>query len=40
MEYFEVIKKRHSVRDYKPDEVEKEKLDMILEAARLVPTAV
>lgn len=40
MEYFELIKKRHSVRGYKNDEVGKEKLDMILEAARLAPTAV
>lgn len=40
MEYFELIKKRHSVRGYKSEEVEKEKLDMILEAARLAPTAV
>ncbi|WP_461612429.1 nitroreductase family protein [Clostridium sp. Marseille-QA1073] len=40
MEYFEVIKKRHSVRSYKSNEIEQEKLEMILEAARLAPTAV
>ncbi|GAA0122887.1 nitroreductase family protein [uncultured Clostridium sp.] len=40
MEYFEVIKKRHSVRSYKSNEIEQEKLDIILEAARLAPTAV
>jgi nitroreductase len=39
MEYFEAIKQRHSVRSYRPDPVEKEKLQMILEAARLAPTA-
>jgi nitroreductase len=40
MDYFEVIQKRHSVRHYKPDPVESEKLQHILEAARLAPTAV
>jgi nitroreductase len=39
MEYFEAIEKRYSVRSYKPDTVEQEKLDKILEAARLAPTA-
>lgn len=39
MEYFEVIEKRHSVRSYKSDQVEQEKLDKILEAARQAPTA-
>lgn len=39
MEFFEVIKKRYSTRSYKPDRVEQEKLDIILEAARLAPTA-
>ena len=39
MEYFEVIQKRHSVRSYKPDPVEPEKLQQVLEAARLAPTA-
>lgn len=39
MELFDVIKKRYSARSYKADQVEQEKLDMILEAARLAPTA-
>jgi nitroreductase len=40
MEFSEVIQKRYSVRSYKPDPVEPEKLEAILEAARLAPTAV
>ncbi len=40
MEYFEIIKNRYSARSYKPDKVEPEKLQQILEAARLAPTAV
>lgn len=40
MDFFEAIKKRRSVRAYKGDAVEKEKLDLILEAARIAPTAV
>ena len=39
MEYFELIQKRYSVRAYKPDPVEEEKLQQVLEAARLAPTA-
>lgn len=39
MDYLELIKKRHSVRSYKPDSVEDEKLSKILDAARLAPTA-
>lgn len=39
MEYFELIQKRYSVRSYKSDPVEDEKLQKILEAARLAPTA-
>lgn len=39
MSYQELIEKRFSVRSYKRDPVEKEKLDLILEAARLAPTA-
>lgn len=39
MEYFELIQKRYSVRAYKPDPVEDEKLQQVLEAARLAPTA-
>ncbi len=39
MEFLELIKRRYSVRAYKPDLVEEEKLQQILEAARLAPTA-
>jgi nitroreductase len=39
MEYFDLISSRYSVRAYKPDPVEDEKLAKILEAARLAPTA-
>lgn len=39
MDIQEVIRKRYSVRSYKPDPVENEKLAQILEAARLAPTA-
>ncbi|MBM4241052.1 MAG: nitroreductase [Euryarchaeota archaeon] len=40
MEFFELIKKRYSVRAYKPEMVGDEKLGAVLEAARLAPTAV
>jgi nitroreductase len=39
MDFQELIRKRYSVRAYKPDPVEHEKLARILEAARLAPTA-
>jgi nitroreductase len=39
MDVMEAIKRRCSVRDYKDRPVEKEKLDSILEAARLAPSA-
>ena len=39
MQFQDVIKLRNSIRDYKSDAVEKEKLDIVLEAARLAPTA-
>ncbi|QAT39657.1 nitroreductase family protein [Clostridium sp. JN-9] len=39
MDYFELVQKRHSVRAYKSTTVEREKLDKILETARLAPTA-
>ena len=39
MEFFKVIEKRYSVRAYKTDPVEDDKLKQILEAARLAPTA-
>ena len=39
MDFMELIRKRYSVRAYKPDPVEDEKLSQVLEAARLAPTA-
>ena len=39
MELLEIAKKRHSVRKYTGKEIEQEKLDKILEAAHVAPTA-
>ena len=39
MDFQDLIRKRYSVRAYRPDPVEDEKLSRILEAARLAPTA-
>ena len=39
MDFTEIIKKRYSARAYRPDAVEQDKLDAVLEAARLAPTA-
>ena len=39
MEFSELIARRYSVRAYKPDPVEDDKLRQVLEAARLAPTA-
>jgi nitroreductase len=39
MEFSELIVKRYSVRAYKPDPVEEDKLQQVLQAARLAPTA-
>ncbi len=39
MDFLELVRQRYSVRAYKSDPVEDEKLQMILEAARLAPTA-
>lgn len=39
MNFSELIQKRQSVRAYKPDPVEDDKLQQVLEAARLAPTA-
>ena len=39
MDFAELITRRYSVRAYKPDPVEEEKLAQVLEAARLAPTA-
>lgn len=40
MEFLELAKKRYSVRAYKNEAVEEDKLKTILEAARFAPTAV
>jgi nitroreductase len=40
MDFLELTRKRYSVRSYKGKPVAKEKLERILEAARLAPTAV
>ena len=39
MDFQELVRKRYSVRAYRPDPVEEEKLERVLEAARLAPTA-
>ena len=39
MEFYEVLTKRRSIRKYKSDPVEEEKLGRILEAARIAPSA-
>lgn len=39
MMFAELIKKRYSVRSYRPDIVENEKLAQVLDAARLAPSA-
>ncbi len=39
MDFYEVINNRRSIRAYKKDPVEDDKLDRILNAARLAPTA-
>ena len=39
MEFSELVEKRYSVRAYKPDPVQDEVLNQVLEAARLAPTA-
>ena len=39
MEFLELVQKRYSVRSYKPDPVDDEKLKHILEVTRLAPTA-
>lgn len=40
MNFLELTKKRFSARSYKSDEVEQEKINYILECARLAPSAV
>lgn len=40
MNFLELAKKRYSVRSYSEKPIEKEKLDTILEAGRIAPSAV
>ena len=40
MEFDQLLKERYSVRKFSNQKVEKEKIDKILEAARIAPTAV
>ena len=40
MNFLELTKKRFSVRNYKSDRVEQDKIDYIIECARLAPSAV
>ena len=39
MTFYELAKNRYSVRTFKPDPIEPEKLDKILQAGRIAPTA-
>ena len=39
MEFYDVIRSRRSIRAYKPDPIEPDKLDRILQAGRLAPSA-
>jgi nitroreductase len=39
MEFYEVLRTRRSIRKYKPAPVEEEKIDRMLEAVRLAPSA-
>ncbi len=39
MNFSELVKSRHSVRSFSDRPVEKEKMDLILEAGRVAPTA-
>ena len=39
MDYYEVIRKRRSIRAYENRDVEEDKLRRILEAARIAPSA-
>ena len=40
MDFLELTKKRFSARNYKSDKVEQDKIDYIIEIARLAPSAV
>ena len=38
MDFLELARERYSVQKFKPEAVESEKLDAVLEAGRLAPT--
>lgn len=40
MDFLELVKKRYSVRSYEEREIEKEKMDYVMECVRLAPSAV
>ncbi len=40
MDFLELVKMRHSVRSYESRDIEKEKLDYVMECVRLAPSAV
>lgn len=40
MNFLELVKSRYSARNYKPDRIEQEKIDYIIECARFAPSAV
>ncbi|HOR87106.1 MAG TPA: nitroreductase family protein, partial [Bacillota bacterium] len=40
MEFMDLVKERYSVRKFSVRKVEQEKVDLVLEAGRLAPTAV
>lgn len=40
MTFIQLARKRHSTRDFLPDEIEQEKIEYLLECARLAPSAV
>lgn len=40
MDFLKLVSERYSVRKYEPRDIEKEKLDYVLECARLAPSAV
>lgn len=39
MEFFEAVKRRHSIRAFQPKEIEKEKVEKLLFAANSAPSA-
>ncbi len=39
MDFEKLVTRRYSTRSYKPDQIEEDKLNLVLEAARMAPTA-